>query len=69
MRACVVGLGKIGLPLAVQIASKEHAVIGCDMNSAVVDMVSQGQCPLIGEEGLEKRLRGGGGLWPSGGHG
>ena len=33
MRICVVALGKIGLPLAVQFASKGHEVIGADVNA------------------------------------
>lgn len=37
MNICVVALGKIGLPLAVQFASKGHRVIGADVNEKVVD--------------------------------
>ena len=32
--------GKIGLPLAVQFASKGHDVVGVDVNQAVVDLVN-----------------------------
>jgi nucleotide sugar dehydrogenase len=38
----VVGLGKIGLPLAVQYASKGRRVIGCDINAGVVEAVNAG---------------------------
>ncbi|MGB1652008.1 MAG: hypothetical protein ACPHEP_13345, partial [Acidimicrobiales bacterium] len=40
MTTCVVGLGKIGLPLAVQIASKGERVIGADIDDEVVDKIN-----------------------------
>ena len=42
MKICVVALGKIGLPLAVQFASKGHRVIGADVNEKVVELVNAG---------------------------
>jgi nucleotide sugar dehydrogenase len=39
----VVGLGKIGLPLAVQYARHGYRVIGCDINPQVVETVSAGR--------------------------
>jgi nucleotide sugar dehydrogenase len=57
MRVCVVGLGKIGLPLAVQIASKGIEVIGADISSQTVDQVNKGLSPFPGEAGLEEMLR------------
>jgi nucleotide sugar dehydrogenase len=39
----VVGLGKIGLPLAVQYAQHGKRVIGCDINTQVVEMINAGQ--------------------------
>lgn len=39
----VIGLGKIGLPLAVQYASHGRRVIGCDINPQVVETVNAGQ--------------------------
>ncbi len=56
MRICVVGLGKIGLPLAVQYASMGYEVIGCDINPDVVRSVNSGQATFGGEEGLEELL-------------
>jgi nucleotide sugar dehydrogenase len=53
----VVALGKIGLPLAVQIASKGHDVIGADTSTRVVDLVNAGQEPFPGEAELDERLR------------
>lgn len=49
----VVGLGKIGLPLAAQFASKGAFVIGCDTDEGVVGAVNDGACPVLGEPGLE----------------
>jgi UDP-N-acetyl-D-mannosaminuronate dehydrogenase len=48
----VVALGKIGLPLAVQFASKGHDVVGLDVNPDVVDLVNRGAEPFPGEAGL-----------------
>ena len=52
----VVGLGKIGLPLAVQFAGAGAQVIGADTNSAVVDQVNAGREPFPGEFDLQRRL-------------
>ena len=54
---CVVGLGKIGLPLAVQFASSGRRVVGADIDSAVVERVNSGLEPHPGEAELEQRLR------------
>jgi UDP-N-acetyl-D-glucosamine dehydrogenase len=53
----VVGLGKIGLPLAVQIAGKGFRVHGVDRNPEVTRLVAQGGVPFPGEPGLAERLR------------
>jgi len=55
-RVTVVGLGKIGLPLAVQIAGKGVCVRGADVSPVVVDLVSGGRAPFPGEPGLAERL-------------
>ncbi len=52
----VVGLGKIGLPLAVQMAGKGARVRGADVDPAVVRLVSDGRPPFAGEPGLAGRL-------------
>ena len=57
MRVCVVGLGKVGLPLAVRISSKGYLVVGCDTNSSVVKMVNRGESPITGEDGLDRALQ------------
>ncbi len=56
MRIAVVALGKIGLPLAVQFASKGHEVIGVDVNSHTVDLVNEGKEPFPGEAHLAEKL-------------
>jgi nucleotide sugar dehydrogenase len=56
MKIAVVGLGKIGLPLAVQFAGSAHRVVGVDIDPSVVRAVSQAVPPFPGEHGLSERL-------------
>ena len=56
MKVSVVGLGKIGLPLAVQFASKGCEVVGCDVNEATTQLVNSGVEPFPGEYELSERL-------------
>ncbi len=56
MNVAVVALGKIGLPLAVQFASKGHHVVGADVSDTVVEHVNAGRPPFPGESGLESLL-------------
>jgi nucleotide sugar dehydrogenase len=53
----VVALGKIGLPLAVQIASKGHRVIGADIDPETANAVNEGRAPFPGETDLDRRLK------------
>ncbi len=57
MKICVVALGKIGLPLAVQFASKGHTVIGADVSERVVGLVNDGAVPFPGEADLDVKLK------------
>ncbi|MBC7596934.1 MAG: nucleotide sugar dehydrogenase [Kineosporiaceae bacterium] len=57
MKIAVIGLGKIGLPLAVQYAKKGHAVVGVDVNAAVIDDVNAAREPFPGEAHLAEFLR------------
>ncbi|WP_084961700.1 nucleotide sugar dehydrogenase [Thermoactinospora rubra] len=57
MTICVVGLGKIGLPLAAQFASKGHRVVGTDIDPRVVGLVNQGIEPFPGERDLDVVLK------------
>ena len=56
MRIAVVALGKIGLPLAVQFASKGHEVIGVDVSKRRVELVNEAKEPFPGEAGLQELL-------------
>jgi nucleotide sugar dehydrogenase len=56
VRIAVVALGKIGLPLAVQFATKGHQVVGVDINQAFVDLVNAGKEPFPGEAHLGELL-------------
>jgi nucleotide sugar dehydrogenase len=56
VKITVVGLGKIGLPLAVQFAKSGHEVFGADVNKRVVDQVNAGAEPFPGEAHLAEFL-------------
>lgn len=56
MQITVVGMGKIGLPLAVQYARKGHQVIGTDINPQTVELINSGIEPFPGEHGLQEQL-------------
>ena len=64
MRIAVIGLGKLGAPLAAVLASRGNEVVGIDLNSGFVDAINQGRAPVV-EPGLQEcidlaggRLRG-----------
>lgn len=57
MNIAVVGMGKIGLPLAAQYASKGHSVVGIDVNSATVEQINCAAVPFPGEHGLAEALK------------
>ena len=56
MIVTVIGLGKIGLPLAVQFAIKGHEVLGVDINPETVVLVNRGIEPFPGEDKLQELL-------------
>jgi nucleotide sugar dehydrogenase len=56
VNVCVVGLGKIGLPLAVQFASKGATVAGYDIDPARVARINDGADPMPGEPGVGEPL-------------
>ena len=56
MKIAVVGLGKIGLPLAAHFASKGHEVIGVDVNAETVATINAGEEPFPGEAHLAEYL-------------
>jgi nucleotide sugar dehydrogenase len=57
VKITVVGLGKIGLPLAVQFAKSGHQVFGADVNQRLVDLVNSGAEPFPGEANLAEYLK------------
>ncbi|TLS46424.1 nucleotide sugar dehydrogenase [Streptomyces montanus] len=57
MQICVVALGKIGLPLAVQFAAGGHHVTGADVDEHVVRLVNDGVEPFPGEALLGEKLK------------
>lgn len=56
MDIAVIGLGKIGLPLASHYAKKGHRVVGVDINPDVVALVNEGVEPFPGEANLASYL-------------
>lgn len=56
MEIAVIGMGKIGLPLAVQFADAGHHVTGVDVNQATVDLINKGIEPFPGEAHLQDKL-------------
>jgi nucleotide sugar dehydrogenase len=56
VKIAVVGLGHIGLPLAVQYASRGHEVVGCDIAQRIVDAIERGVSPHDDEQALVERV-------------
>jgi nucleotide sugar dehydrogenase len=56
VRIAVVGLGHIGLPLAVQYASRGHDVVGVDVDERVVETLNRGEAPHRDEPALVERV-------------
>jgi nucleotide sugar dehydrogenase len=52
----VVGLGKIGLPLAIQYVRAGFRVVGCDINEQVVTSVNAGVSHVLEEPGLDESV-------------
>src|SRR3954469_9692581 len=46
MRISVVGLGKLGSPLAAVLASKGHEVVGVDVDARLVGSLAAGRAPV-----------------------
>lgn len=55
MRIAVVGLGKLGAPLAAVLADRGHEVTGVDLRADAVDMVNAGRSP-VAEPGLAELI-------------
>jgi nucleotide sugar dehydrogenase len=52
VKIAVVGLGHIGLPLAVQYASRGNEVVGSDLNPQIVEAINAGRSPHLDEQAL-----------------
>ncbi len=57
MRVAVVGLGKLGAPLAAVLASKGNEVLGVDVNPNAVRLLNDGTAP-VAEPGLQELVTG-----------
>jgi nucleotide sugar dehydrogenase len=57
MKICVIGMGKIGLPLAIQFANCGGDVIGLDINSQTIELINKGVVPFPGEPRLDVSLK------------
>jgi UDPglucose 6-dehydrogenase len=55
VQIAVVGLGKLGAPLAAVLASKGNDVLGIDVNPAAVRLVNEGRAP-VEEPGLQELM-------------
>jgi UDPglucose 6-dehydrogenase len=55
MKVAVVGIGKLGAPLATVLASKGNDVLGIDVNSEAVRLMSTGRAP-VDEPGLQELI-------------
>jgi len=56
MKISIVGLGKLGCPLAAVMAHKGNTVVGVDVNPAYVNAIQQGR-PPVNEPGLAEMIR------------
>jgi UDPglucose 6-dehydrogenase len=55
MRIAVVGLGKLGAPLAAVLAGKGNDVVGVDLNAKAVELLNSGRAP-VEEPGLQELI-------------
>jgi UDPglucose 6-dehydrogenase len=56
MKLSIIGLGKLGSPMAAVLAHKGHAVVGVDLNPAFVQALQEGR-PPVEETGLSEMIR------------
>ncbi len=55
MRLSIIGLGKLGAPMAAVFAEKGHTVIGVDISPGYVNALNQGRAP-VNEPGLDELI-------------
>lgn len=56
MNVAVIGIGRIGLPVATGIAARGHSVTGCDIDETRVATVNRAENPIPDEAGLGELL-------------
>jgi UDPglucose 6-dehydrogenase len=56
MKLSIIGLGKLGAPMAAVMAHKGHVVVGVDINADYVAAIQQGRAP-VRETGLEEMIQ------------
>jgi len=56
MKLSIIGLGKLGAPMAAVMAHKGHTVVGVDVNPAFVEAIQQGRAP-VKETGLVQMIQ------------
>lgn len=56
MNIAIIGIGRIGLPIAAALAKRGHHVLGCDIDERRVRLVNAGQNPNPDEAGLSELL-------------
>jgi UDPglucose 6-dehydrogenase len=56
MKISIIGLGKLGAPMAAVMAHKGHMVVGVDVNPDYIAAIQQGHAPLR-ETGLEEMIQ------------
>ncbi|MFN2454878.1 MAG: UDP-glucose/GDP-mannose dehydrogenase family protein [Pyrinomonadaceae bacterium] len=56
MNISIIGLGKLGSPMAAVLASKGHTVIGVDLNEDFVRSINEGRAPVV-EPGLDELIQ------------
>jgi len=59
MKICIAGMGKIGIPLAAQFATKGAQVVGYDINPPRVADINNGRNPLPAEPGVAEAFASG----------
>ena len=56
MKLSIIGLGKLGAPMAAVMAHKGHMVVGVDVNPDYVAAIQHGHAP-VRETGLEEMIQ------------
>ena len=56
MKISIIGLGKLGAPMAAVMAHKGHTVVGVDVNPAFVAAIQEGRAP-VNEPGLAEMIQ------------